>query len=255
MPLGEGGGVSWVPCSVVEYNAHSDLYAVVLKGQPGTGSGGAAADGEGQDGAGREEEAPTLWLPRVKVSEAAIAWQAQACAQRRQTPDAGLAGQYVDQQRAAAGRRKLPGAGQPYLAPDAARDHGAQDCASPRKIHSRRATRDFWSRHRSQFQSRPACECCGAARGLLQVCFGAEDPAVFARRHAEAHRSRARAESLLRYNLYIDSMPTEDIPPLTNEQVGQWHSPTRPHSIAFARCTAVHPKPNSAGLRVLALRG
>lgn len=52
-----------------------------------------------------------------------------------------------------------------------------------------------------------------------QVCFSAEDPAQFARRHAEAHRSRARAESLLRYNLYVDSMPTDDIPPLTNEQV------------------------------------
>ncbi|EFJ44217.1 dynein heavy chain 2, partial [Volvox carteri f. nagariensis] len=58
-------------------------------------------------------------------------------------------------------------------------------------------------------------------RGVAGVCFSAEDPAVFARRYAEAHRSRARAESLLRYNLYIDSMPTDDIPPLTNEQVNR----------------------------------
>ncbi|KAG2485619.1 hypothetical protein HYH03_015682 [Edaphochlamys debaryana] len=55
----------------------------------------------------------------------------------------------------------------------------------------------------------------------VKVCFSAEDPALFARRHADAHRSRARAESLLRYNLYIDSMPTDDIPPLTNEQVNR----------------------------------
>lgn len=68
---------------------------------------------------------------------------------------------------------------------------------------------------------------------------------MFARRHAEAHRSRARAESLLRYNLYIDSMPTEDIPPLTNEQVGHGHSPTRPywhwHSLTRPCSVAVFP--------------
>ncbi|GLC56009.1 hypothetical protein PLESTB_001054700 [Pleodorina starrii] len=55
----------------------------------------------------------------------------------------------------------------------------------------------------------------------VKVCFSAEDPALFARRHADAHRSRSRAESLLRYNLYVDSMPTDDIPPLTNEQVNR----------------------------------
>ncbi|KXZ54227.1 hypothetical protein GPECTOR_5g319 [Gonium pectorale] len=55
----------------------------------------------------------------------------------------------------------------------------------------------------------------------VKVCFSAEDPAQFARRHADAHRSRARAESLLRYNLCVDSMPTDDIPPLTNEQVNR----------------------------------
>ena len=53
----------------------------------------------------------------------------------------------------------------------------------------------------------------------VNLCFSAEDPFVFARRHADAHASRGRAESLLRYNLYIDCMPTEDIPPLSTEQV------------------------------------
>jgi len=54
------------------------------------------------------------------------------------------------------------------------------------------------------------------------LCFSAEDPFVFARRHVDAHANRARAESLLRYNLYIDCMPTEDIPPLSTEQVCSW---------------------------------
>ena len=53
-------------------------------------------------------------------------------------------------------------------------------------------------------------------------------------RYAEAHASRARAESLLRYSLYVDSMPTEDIPPLTTEQVcgllSQLHLLARTHS-------------------------
>lgn len=55
----------------------------------------------------------------------------------------------------------------------------------------------------------------------INLCFSAEDPFVFAKRHAEAHASRSRAESLLRYNLYIDSMPMEDIPPLSTEQVNR----------------------------------
>lgn len=53
----------------------------------------------------------------------------------------------------------------------------------------------------------------------VNVCFTAEDPAIFARRHVNAHASRAKAESLLRYNLFLDSMPTEDIQPLSTEQV------------------------------------
>ncbi|MEW5308986.1 MAG: hypothetical protein WDW38_000903 [Sanguina aurantia] len=55
----------------------------------------------------------------------------------------------------------------------------------------------------------------------VNVCFTAEDPAVFARRHVDAHASRAKAESLLRYHLFLDSMPTEDIQPLSTEQVSR----------------------------------
>lgn len=53
----------------------------------------------------------------------------------------------------------------------------------------------------------------------VHLCFLVEDPFVFARRHADAYSARARAESMMRYNLYIDSMPTDDIPPLPSEQV------------------------------------
>ncbi|KAJ9531690.1 hypothetical protein QJQ45_021840, partial [Haematococcus lacustris] len=55
----------------------------------------------------------------------------------------------------------------------------------------------------------------------VNLCFAAEDPFVFAQRHAEAHASRLRAESLLRYHLYVDSMPVEDLAPLTTEQVNR----------------------------------
>ncbi|KAG1679690.1 hypothetical protein FOA52_006209 [Chlamydomonas sp. UWO 241] len=55
----------------------------------------------------------------------------------------------------------------------------------------------------------------------VRLHFGAEDPFVFARRFTDAHASRARAESLLRYNLYVDSMPLDDLPPLTSEQINR----------------------------------
>ena len=53
----------------------------------------------------------------------------------------------------------------------------------------------------------------------VRLYFAAEDPFVFAKRFADAHATRARAEALLRYSLYVDSMPMEDLPPLTTEQV------------------------------------
>lgn len=53
----------------------------------------------------------------------------------------------------------------------------------------------------------------------VRLHFEAEDPFVFARRFADAHERRARSESLLRYSLYVDSMPMEDLPALTTEAV------------------------------------
>lgn len=46
-----------------------------------------------------------------------------------------------------------------------------------------------------------------------------EDPFLFAKRVAEAHQLRKRAEATLRYNLYVDSMPVDDIPGLAVEQI------------------------------------
>jgi hypothetical protein len=39
------------------------------------------------------------------------------------------------------------------------------------------------------------------------------------RRFVNANKQRARAEALLRYNLYIDSMPIDDLPALNSDQV------------------------------------
>lgn len=56
-------------------------------------------------------------------------------------------------------------------------------------------------------------------RGRLY--FLAEDPFIFAKRYAEAVKASMHAEALMRYSLFVDSMPMEDIPPLTNEQVNR----------------------------------
>jgi dynein heavy chain len=53
------------------------------------------------------------------------------------------------------------------------------------------------------------------------VHFEAEDPFVYATRVAEAVEQRREVESFLRFNFFIDSMPTEDIPPLMQEQVNR----------------------------------
>lgn len=53
------------------------------------------------------------------------------------------------------------------------------------------------------------------------VHFLAEDPFLYSKRLARAVRERRQAEMFLRYNFYIDSMPTEDIPPLMAEQVNR----------------------------------
>eukprot|EP00762_Andalucia_godoyi_P002130 ANDGO_02526.mRNA.1 Dynein-1-beta heavy chain len=53
----------------------------------------------------------------------------------------------------------------------------------------------------------------------INCYFKTEDPARFADRVAFAHHARAQAEAVLRYNLYIDNMPTDDIPPMPERQI------------------------------------
>ena len=53
----------------------------------------------------------------------------------------------------------------------------------------------------------------------INLMFDAEDPRIFAERVGAAYRTRKQAESLLRYNLYIDSMPTDEISPLEKYRI------------------------------------
>eukprot|EP00755_Sulcionema_specki_P029075 Sspe_Gene.17654::Locus_6284_Transcript_1_1_Confidence_1.000_Length_4893::g.17654::m.17654/K10408/DNAH; dynein heavy chain, axonemal len=53
----------------------------------------------------------------------------------------------------------------------------------------------------------------------LHVMFLAEDPRLHAKRVVEAHRLRRRTESILRYHLYIDSMPIDESEPLDEAQL------------------------------------
>eukprot|EP01029_Cantina_marsupialis_P009143 TRINITY_DN2137_c0_g4_i1.p1 TRINITY_DN2137_c0_g4~~TRINITY_DN2137_c0_g4_i1.p1 ORF type:complete len:4119 (-),score=1448.16 TRINITY_DN2137_c0_g4_i1:93-12449(-) len=53
----------------------------------------------------------------------------------------------------------------------------------------------------------------------LQVLFLAEDPRNFAKRIANAYITRKEVERILRYNLYIDCMPSDDITEPNSEQM------------------------------------
>ena len=53
----------------------------------------------------------------------------------------------------------------------------------------------------------------------VRLMFLAEDPTVFTRRVAHAHMSRAKTEALLRYHLYVDCMPTDEMAELDSDSV------------------------------------
>eukprot|EP00439_Symbiodinium_sp_Y106_P040791 s353_g5.t1 len=65
----------------------------------------------------------------------------------------------------------------------------------------------------------------GGRRGMvdhlprLRVMFRGEDPEVFANRVEHAYKSRRRAELLLRYNFFVDNMPTDDVQQLSTDQI------------------------------------
>lgn len=52
----------------------------------------------------------------------------------------------------------------------------------------------------------------------ISILILAEDPYIFAKRVATAHQQRKYAESLIRYNFYVDNMPTEEIHTLDGDQ-------------------------------------
>jgi dynein heavy chain len=51
----------------------------------------------------------------------------------------------------------------------------------------------------------------------INLLFNSEDPRIFAQRVAQAHQERIYADSQIRYNFYIDNMPTEDMDDLDPE--------------------------------------
>jgi dynein heavy chain len=55
----------------------------------------------------------------------------------------------------------------------------------------------------------------------VQLCFAAEDPSVYAARFAAAQASLAAADAQLAVELCVDSIPVEDVPQLTTEQVNR----------------------------------
>jgi hypothetical protein len=92
----------------------------------------------------------------------------------------------------------------------------------------------------------------------LHVCFSSEDPVNFAHRVGVAHRTRSQAASLLRYNLYIDCMPTDDAPKLDAEQcsrvVGSAINSKALQVRRPRRCCPVSPLPSHPCTRLRAAR-
>ncbi len=52
----------------------------------------------------------------------------------------------------------------------------------------------------------------------LYICLDSEDPRKYALRVAKAFQQRIYADSIIRYNYYIDNMPREDLSDLDSEQ-------------------------------------
>jgi dynein heavy chain len=69
----------------------------------------------------------------------------------------------------------------------------------------------------------------------LYICLDAEDPRKYVLRVANAFQQRVYADSIIRYNFFIDNMPTADLSELDSEQkkriehlaIGApyWHGP------------------------------
>lgn len=59
------------------------------------------------------------------------------------------------------------------------------------------------------------------------ILFDEEDPREFADRFKHAYETRMMADSLLKYNFYIENMPTHQIPEIDNEEVNRILSMTQ----------------------------
>jgi len=51
--------------------------------------------------------------------------------------------------------------------------------------------------------------------------FEEEDPRLFVKRFKQAYTNRINADSLIKYNYYIENMPTHQIPEIDNDQVNR----------------------------------
>lgn len=61
----------------------------------------------------------------------------------------------------------------------------------------------------------------------IQILFDDEDPREFAKRFKVAYDSRVMADSLIKYNFYIENMPTHQIPEIDNDEVNRILSMTQ----------------------------
>lgn len=61
----------------------------------------------------------------------------------------------------------------------------------------------------------------------IQILFDDEDPREFARRFKVAYETRQMADSLIKYNFYIENMPTHQIPEIDNDEVNRILSMTQ----------------------------
>ena len=92
----------------------------------------------------------------------------------------------------------------------------------------------------------------------VNLCYRAEDPFVFRDRVVAAHAAREAAEAQIRYQLFIDCMPTEEMTPMEKERISRMlalalntdrHAPSaalapvcaRPRA-PIALCTRAHPR-------------
>jgi len=55
----------------------------------------------------------------------------------------------------------------------------------------------------------------------INLLFNSEDPRIFAQRVAQAHQERVYADSQIRYNFFVDNMPTDEPSELDPEQISR----------------------------------